>query len=72
MMLQQASTLTLLTVLFTAGSQAETGIKREEIDKQRQELHKDRWRFISNSSAFQLRAEQEIQREKNAVIATMG
>lgn len=58
----------LLVLVFAMRTPAQPGITKKGVDSQQQQLNKDRWQYIRDSLDFQKRAEQELQREKGALI----
>jgi len=60
--------VTLAVMAFGIRGLAQPGITKEDVDKQQQQLNKDRWQYIRDSLDLQKRAEQELLREKGALI----
>src|ERR1039458_8672396 len=68
MMDSMSSRVLLIVIAFAIRAFASPDITKDEVDRQQQQLNKDRWQYIRDSLDLQQRADQEIQREKGALI----
>ncbi len=60
--------ISLVVAALAVRAVAQPRITKQDIDRQQQELNKDRWQYIRDSLDLQKRANQELQRQKDDLI----